>query len=235
MTHEPVFMAETHASRISSHIPSFDAVLSGGFLPGSTVLLLSEYGAGGREFLQTSLVNSCRFHKLNQKRTASYLSSRVERQTFFNQLSNQFSLNPDDDFAHVSFEEFSTIQQISNTTLSSLVYIDSLTRLASRIDDWADFLDSLYTFSSDVKNTNSVYIFLLAADVLEKKYESALKDCFDAVFSLRWIHPQGTNQRSREFFIEKYDGLPFAASPKAYSVRILPEVGFEISNLRRIQ
>ncbi len=235
MTHKPVFMVETHSSRISSHIPSFDAVISGGFLPGSTVLLLSEYGAGGREFLQTSLVNSCRFQKLNSETTASYLSSRVAKHTLFDQLAQQFSLNPDEDFEYVSFEEFATISDISKTTTDKIVYIDSLTRMISRVGDWSDFLDSLYDFSWAVKNTKAVYIFLLAGDALEKMHEAALKDCFDAVFSLRWIHPQGTNQRSREFFIEKYDGLPFAASPKTYSVRILPEVGFEISNLRRIQ
>lgn len=54
-------MQDTGERRVlhATRIPSFDKVIGGGVIPGSTILVLAEPGSGGREFIQTSLVNYC--------------------------------------------------------------------------------------------------------------------------------------------------------------------------------
>ncbi|WP_319378766.1 hypothetical protein [uncultured Methanocorpusculum sp.] len=51
-------MSDDHTMvRVPTYIPSVDKILGGGVPIGSTILLITEPGAGGPEFLFTSLVN----------------------------------------------------------------------------------------------------------------------------------------------------------------------------------
>lgn len=85
--------------RVPTYIPSVDKILGGGVPAGSTILLLTEPGAGGPEFLFTSLVNYCREIKgdlpatKNARRpdTIYYITPKTSRPQFVEMMKQQFS------------------------------------------------------------------------------------------------------------------------------------------------
>ncbi|HJJ47722.1 MAG TPA: hypothetical protein O0X39_01845 [Methanocorpusculum sp.] len=98
-------------ARIPSFIPSIDNVMGGGWTAGSTILLVSEYGAGGQEMMQTSAVNFFRAVQANTKQSSNavkqekayYISPKMTKETFYERLKMQFHLFEDE---RESVEEF---------------------------------------------------------------------------------------------------------------------------------
>lgn len=86
--------------RIPSFITSIDNVMGGGYVAGSTILLVSEYGAGGQEMMQTSAVNYFRAIQTNTRTAnnsvrqtkAYYISPKMTKETFYERLRMQFHL-----------------------------------------------------------------------------------------------------------------------------------------------
>lgn len=104
-------MPETKKSRAiyPTHIPSLDKVLGGGMPTGSTVLLMSEPGAGGGELLQTYVMNYCSA-KLRQEpapkgttypQALYYISSTESRDNFNSSVADLFKVEEDEYFAQL--------------------------------------------------------------------------------------------------------------------------------------
>jgi len=85
--------------RVPTYIPSVDKILGGGVPIGSTILLFTEPGAGGPEFLFTSLVNYCREIKgdlpptqhATQPDVIYYITPKTSRGQFVDMMKQQFS------------------------------------------------------------------------------------------------------------------------------------------------
>ncbi|HJJ28323.1 MAG TPA: hypothetical protein O0X70_02910 [Methanocorpusculum sp.] len=103
-------------ARIPSFIPSIDNVMGGGYVAGSTILLVSEYGAGGQEMMQTSAVNFFRAVAANTKQSANavkqrrayYISPKMTKDTFYERLQMQFHLFEDERESVEEFEKLVT-------------------------------------------------------------------------------------------------------------------------------
>ncbi len=92
--------------RVPTYIPSVDKILGGGVPIGSTVLVVSEPGAGGQEMIHTSLVAYCReiwsknptAPHIRQPDAMYYVSPKTSRSTFVSLLKRQFSFLDDINF-----------------------------------------------------------------------------------------------------------------------------------------
>lgn len=92
--------------RVPTYIPSVDKILGGGVPIGSTILLFSEPGAGGPEFLFTSLVNYCRevtgdippINNTNRPDAIYYITPKTSRVQFVDMMKHQFSFLNSIDF-----------------------------------------------------------------------------------------------------------------------------------------
>jgi len=85
--------------RVPTYIPSVDKILGGGVPKGSTIILFTEPGAGGPEFLFTSLVNFCReimgdyqiIKHAAQPEAIYYITPKTSRVQFVDMMKQQFS------------------------------------------------------------------------------------------------------------------------------------------------
>ncbi len=92
--------------RVPTYIPSVDKILGGGVPIGSTILLITEPGAGGPEFLFTSLANYCREVKgdiistknANRPDAIYYITPKTSRNQFITMMKQQFSFLNNIDF-----------------------------------------------------------------------------------------------------------------------------------------
>ncbi len=92
--------------RVPTYIPSVDKILGGGIPIGSTILLITEPGAGGPEFLFTSLVNYCREVKgdttstknTNRPDAIYYITPKTFINQFITMMKQQFSFLNNIDF-----------------------------------------------------------------------------------------------------------------------------------------
>ncbi len=93
-------MSDDHTMvRVPTYIPSVDKILGGGVPIGSTILLFTEPGAGGPEFVFTSLVNYCREIKgdllkikdAKQPDAIYYITPKTSRGQFVDMMKQQFS------------------------------------------------------------------------------------------------------------------------------------------------
>jgi len=102
--------------RLPSFIPSIDTVMGGGYVAGSTILLISEYGAGGQEMMQTSAVNFFRSASSGQQvsenavkqERAYYISPKMTKETFYERLKMQFHLFEDERETPEELEKYVT-------------------------------------------------------------------------------------------------------------------------------
>lgn len=82
----------------SSYIPSLDKILGGGIQVGSTIIVLSEPGAGGSELLHASSLAYYQSRQKNQKPAKGiddpemiyYISPTMSREMFLRRMSEQF-------------------------------------------------------------------------------------------------------------------------------------------------
>lgn len=89
-----------------THIPSLDKVLGGGMPAGSTVLLSSEPGAGGRELLHTYVMNYCSAKLRSEPAPKGttypsalyYLSSTESKDNFKSSIADLFKMEEDESF-----------------------------------------------------------------------------------------------------------------------------------------
>ncbi len=93
-------MSDDHTMvRVPTYIPSVDKILGGGVPTGSTIILFTEPGAGGPEFLFTSLVNYCReimgdyqiTKHATQPEAIYYITPKTSRGQFVEMMKQQFS------------------------------------------------------------------------------------------------------------------------------------------------
>lgn len=101
-------------SRVPTYVTSLDKVMGGGLVFGSTVLVLSELGAGGKEFLQTSMVNYYQ-SMLGRARPDDntfpperiyYVSQKHSSENLYQQLAMQFDYMDFSDFKEEAFQRY---------------------------------------------------------------------------------------------------------------------------------
>ncbi|HJJ30541.1 MAG TPA: hypothetical protein VJ857_03820 [Methanocorpusculum sp.] len=93
-------MSDDHTMiRIPTYIPSVDKILGGGIPIGSTILLITEPGAGGAEFLSSSVANYVReitgdYPPVKDARQPDYfyfISPKASKVQFIRNMKQQFS------------------------------------------------------------------------------------------------------------------------------------------------
>ncbi|MDO5843666.1 MAG: hypothetical protein Q4Q53_00780 [Methanocorpusculum sp.] len=101
-------------ARVPTFVTSLDKVIGGGLVLGSTVLVLSELGAGGKEFLQTSMVNYYQAMIGRYEHDKSiippervyYVSQKHSTEVFYKQLAMQFDYMDYSDFTEKVFQQY---------------------------------------------------------------------------------------------------------------------------------
>lgn len=246
-------------ARVPTCIISFDKILKGGFVPGSTVLLLSELGCGEREFMQTSIENHFPAFKNRDENGLRELPSKVYYISHKPNFAN-FSNTRDDDFqdyvvridlSERMYDAISNgsqgydmlselISHLEKILPGSLVFVDSLTPYATccKKDDVARNLVSfVYKMSKTAKQKNITFVSSIAKNLLTTSGEIEISDAFDAVFVFERQKGENIATRQRRMYIEKYDDVLSGLGDEnsvVYNVSISEEHGFEISNLRRV-
>ncbi|MCK9312456.1 MAG: hypothetical protein M0P20_00155 [Methanocorpusculum sp.] len=273
------------------YIPSVDKILGGGMPIGSTVLVVSEPGAGGQEMILTSLVGYCR--EIWSKNQAApntrrpgamyYVTPKLSRSTFITLMKRQFSfldeMNFEGEFLdkrvfHYDFgdaffarsivpyswyssksiteylmnmpssDEYGGVTYLAGLVEKipeySMVFVDSLTTYLpyfSEPEKWKSFLALMYGLARVAKARNLIFVLLLTADVLSKSREIELGNAFDGILHLVWQKSVSAMSRQRQMYIGKFNGvlpLILVRDIAIYNVTISSDIGFEISNLRRV-
>ncbi len=116
-------MPEISGPRIihPTNIPTLDKVLGGGIASGSTLLILSEPGAGGFELLQTSVMQYCNAQTYNeappkgteQPSELHYMSLTTSKDVFKRKISELFNIDKyqmfDDMMDKIHYTDFGEI------------------------------------------------------------------------------------------------------------------------------
>jgi len=128
-------------------------------------------------------------------------------------------------------------EKIGEKAENSLIVLDSLTDIAtesSSPSEWRDLIGFLRGLQRVSKTWNSVIYVLLSDGILSSSHLIEIADCCDAMITFRWEESTG-RKRQRIMYFEKFRGvMPHLEENDLvkFAVRITPESGFEVSNIR---
>jgi len=129
--------------------------------------------------------------------------------------------------------------RLNEIEAGSLIIIDSLTEIATQQSDtksWNELTAFLRGLERVSKNWKSTIYILLSDGVLDQSRFIEVADCCDAVINFHW-EESSARQRQRIMYFEKFRGvMPHleAQDLVKFGVRITPEGGYEVSNIRVI-
>mgnify|MGYP000895791621 CR=1 FL=1 len=119
----------------------------------------------------------------------------------------------------------------------SLVIIDSLTEIATQYiaaGKWPDLSAYLRGMQRVAKKWNTSFYLILTKGILNQYQEIEVADAMDAVIHFKW-EESSSAKRQRVLYIEKFRGVMIHLEDRdlvKFSVRITPDRGFEVSNIR---
>ena len=119
----------------------------------------------------------------------------------------------------------------------SLVIIDSLTEIATQYiaaGKWPDLSAYLRGMQRVAKKWNTSFYLILTKGILNPYQEIEVADAMDAVIHFKW-EESSSAKRQRVLYIEKFRGVMIHLEDRdlvKFAVRITPERGFEVSNIR---
>lgn len=129
------------------------------------------------------------------------------------------------------------VRCLESTKPGSLIIIDSLTDIApaSTADaSWNSLIAFLRGLQRVAKRWNSTIYLLLSSGILEKKHETEISDCVDAVVQFRW-EDVGGQRRQRVLYFEKFLGvMPYLEDRDLvkFAIKLSATSGFEVRNIR---
>lgn len=257
-------MPDTGERRVlhATRIPSLDKVIGGGIVPGSTILILAEPGSGGREFIQTSLMNYCSDsvkqvsppEGVQHPAEIHCISLVCSRDVFEQQIAELWSTKRDSllpkmmesmhytDLGEEDGEDVLTglFERINTAPNESILFIDSLTVLLPYCtrtpDTWMELVTMLRKLTRSAKKRRTTILFHLTSGILTHGQENELSDIVDGVLNLFW-QKNLTVKRQRQIYLLKLDGgMPRIDQRDMviFNVSITPGTGFEITNMRRV-
>ncbi|NLV26254.1 MAG: hypothetical protein GXY48_03675 [Methanomicrobiales archaeon] len=119
----------------------------------------------------------------------------------------------------------------------SMVIIDSLTEIATQYiaaGRWPDLSAYLRGMQRVAKKWNTTFYLILTKGILNQYQEIEVSDAMDAVIHFKW-EESSSAKRQRVLYIEKFRGVMIHLEDRdlvKFSVKITPERGFEVSNIR---
>jgi len=119
----------------------------------------------------------------------------------------------------------------------SLVIIDSLTEIATQYiaaGKWPDLSAYLRGMQRVAKKWNTSFYLILTKGILNQYQEIEVADAMDAVIHFKW-EESSSAKRQRVLYIEKFRGVMIHLEDRdlvKFAVKITPERGFEVSNIR---
>jgi len=119
----------------------------------------------------------------------------------------------------------------------SLVIIDSLTEIATQYiaaGKWPDLSAYLRGMQRVAKKWNTSFYLILTKGILSQYQEIEVADAMDAVIHFKW-EESSSAKRQRVLYIEKLRGVMIHLEDRdlvKFAVKITPERGFEVSNIR---
>lgn len=127
-----------------------------------------------------------------------------------------------------------TLEDVPN---QSLVIIDSLTEIATQYiaaGKWPDLSAYLRGMQRVAKKWNTSFYLILTKGILSPYQEIEVADAMDAVIHFKW-EESSSAKRQRVLYIEKFRGVMIHLEDRdlvKFAVKITPERGFEVSNIR---
>ncbi|PWR73311.1 RAD55 family ATPase [Methanospirillum stamsii] len=119
----------------------------------------------------------------------------------------------------------------------SMVIIDSLTEIATQYiaaGKWPDLSAYLRGMQRVSKKWNTTFYLMLTKGILNQYQEIEVADAMDAVIHFKW-EESSSAKRQRVLYIEKFRGVMIHLEDRdlvKFAVKITPERGFEVSNIR---
>ena len=119
----------------------------------------------------------------------------------------------------------------------SMVIIDSLTEIATQYiaaGKWPDLSAYLRGMQRVAKKWNTTFYLILTKGILNQYQEIEVADAMDAVVHFKW-EESSSAKRQRVLYIEKFRGVMIHLEDRdlvKFAVKITPERGFEVSNIR---
>ncbi len=119
----------------------------------------------------------------------------------------------------------------------SLVVLDSITGIAPQFAEtaqWNNFIAFLRGLQRVSKEWGTTVYLLLTSGILDPRKEREIADTADAVVHFRWQEDPSA-RRQRVMYFEKFSGLMPHLEERdlvKFAVRVTPEEGFEVSNIR---
>lgn len=119
----------------------------------------------------------------------------------------------------------------------SMVIIDSLTEIASQyiaVGKWPDLSAYLRGLQRVSKKWQTTFYLILTKGILSPFQEIEIADAMDAVIHFRWEESTSA-KRQRVLYIEKFRGVMIHLEDRdlvKFAVKITPQRGFEVSNIR---
>lgn len=126
---------------------------------------------------------------------------------------------------------------LDEVKLQSMVIIDSLTEIATQYisaGKWPDLSAYLRGLQRVAKKWNTTIYLLLTKGILNQYQEIEVADAMDAVIHFKW-EESSSAKRQRVLYIEKFRGVMIHLEDRdlvKFAVKITPERGFEVSNIR---
>ncbi|MCA1917539.1 RAD55 family ATPase [Methanospirillum hungatei] len=127
-----------------------------------------------------------------------------------------------------------TLDDVPN---QSLVILDSLTEIATQYiaaGKWPDLSAYLRGMQRVAKKWNTSFYLILTKGILSPYQEIEVADAMDAVIHFKW-EESSSAKRQRVLYIEKFRGVMIHLEDRdlvKFAVKITPERGFEVSNIR---
>lgn len=128
-------------------------------------------------------------------------------------------------------------ESLQNHPKNSMIVIDSITDIATEnttASEWKDLIGLLRGLQRVSKKWESVIYILLSDGILSDSRLIEIADCCDAMITFRW-EESSARKRQRVMYFEKFRGVMPHLEEKdlvKFAVRITPESGFEVSNIR---
>jgi len=119
----------------------------------------------------------------------------------------------------------------------SLIVIDSISDVATGYctpTEWKEIVGFLRGLQRISKKWNSTIMILISDGILSEQKFMEVADCCDALVNFSWEESSG-RKRQRIMFFEKFAGvMPHLEENDLvkFGVKISPEAGFEVSNIR---